>query len=208
MQGFSARFIVRPYAIHDTMAQSAPLEDPPYWLWQTKRLFPHPIFAGCVSFACLLVAILFAGLAISMHIWLIGIVSFVFLCATYATAVAAISHAKDSRSTPKQQPHHSRQAKSTFAIMVLLIGVYSWLLTIAMHVFDAFFKNGPGSLKYYITLGIAFASTLFMQIYGKRVVRHHFGTIGGRNFVLSTKQAFYVVIFVLGFSVYFVWFVS
>jgi hypothetical protein len=187
------------------MNQSKHRSGQPYWLWQTKRLFPHPVFAGCISFACLLVTILFAGVAISERIWPMGIASAIFLAGTCATAAAAFTGTKDKRSANQQDSTHPQAYKPTFAVLVLLIGVYSWLLTIAMHVFDTFFKNGPGSLKYFVTLGIAVAATLFMQVYGKRVVRQHFGTMGGRNLTLNSRQVGYVVVFVMCCSVYLVW---
>ena len=56
-----------------------------------------------------------------------------------------------------------------------------------------------------MTLGIAISSTVFTQLYGKRIVREHFGTMGGRNLELSGRQAFYVTVFVLSLSAYMVW---
>lgn len=67
------------------------------WLWQTKRLFPHPIFAGCISFACLIVALLFLGCGISEPLWPMLIPAPVFAAGSYATAVAAVSQVKDRR---------------------------------------------------------------------------------------------------------------
>jgi len=180
-----------------------------YWLWKTKRLFPHPLFAGCISLACLLIGILFAGVAINVAgCWPMGIPSVLFFAASYVTAVAAITKPNNEGSEVEQNSGHVQTNKPTRAILVLLIGVYSWLLTLAMHVFEVFFKNGPGSAKYYITLGIAITSTLFMQLYGKRVVAQHFGNRGGRNLELTASQALYVVFFVVCFGIYGVWLVS
>jgi hypothetical protein len=131
-----------------------------------------------------------------------GIPSVLFFVGCIATAFAAITR------SDKEPPAVSRDIqtdKPTFAIFVLLIGVYSWLLTLAMHIFDAIFKNGPGSTKYFVTLGIAIVSTLFMQIYGRRVVREHFGARGGRKLELSGRQAFYVAIFVVACGIYAAW---
>lgn len=182
----------------------------PYWLWQTKRLFPHPLFAGCISIACLTVAILFAGVAVSVPVWPMGIASALFFAGAFATAAAAVTKSRERTPTRAEDfTWGSGQTRTpTFAILVLLIGVYSWLLTLAMHVFGALFKNGPGSVKYYLTLGIAIASTLYMQFHGKRVVRRHFGARGGRNLVLSTGQAVYVVVFVVGCGIYLTWLLS
>ena len=175
----------------------------PYWLWKTKRLFPHPLFAGFISLALLVVGLLFAGVAINVDgCWPMAIPSVLFFAGCFATAAAAIT---PSDTEPPTVTTDVQTEKPTFAIFVLLVGVYSWLLTLAMHIFDAFFKNGPGSAKYFVTLGIAISSTLFMQVYGKRVVREHFGARGGRKLVLSGRQAIYITIFVLSLGIYAAW---
>ncbi len=74
-----------------------------------------------------------------------------------------------------------------------------------MHVFNTFFKNSPGSVKYVVTLGIALSSAMFMQIYGNRVVREHFGRKGGHNLELTSRQALCVVVFVVSFGIYAAW---
>jgi len=178
------------------------------WLWQTKRLFPHPVFAGCISFSCALVTLLLAGVGITQQIWPIAGASAAFLVLAYATCIAAFSLAKEKRASIATPQIAQQPSKPTYAVMVLLVGVYSWLLTIAIHVFGAFFKNGPGSLKYFVTLGIAISATLFMQVRGKRIVRSHFGRAGGRNLTLDSRQVGYVCLLVLSLSVYFVWVVS
>jgi hypothetical protein len=100
---------------------------------------------------------------------------------------------------------HSER-KPTYAIIVLLISIYAWMLIIGLHIFDNFFAaNRPGGVKYYITLGIALASSFYMTIHGKQIIRQQFGLRGGRNIELSPKQAIYVTIFVIGLGVYFAW---
>lgn len=179
------------------------MEQLPPWLRQTKRLFPHPLFAGCISLACLMVGILFAGSAIAVNgAWPMGILSIVFFLGCYATAAAAMTR---SERKPASTQREVQANAPTFAIFVLLIGVYTWLMTIAMHVFHAFFRNGPGSIKYYITLGIPISATLFMQFYGKKVVRTHFGSMGGRNLELNGRQAIYVTLFVVSLGIYATW---
>lgn len=178
----------------------------PYWLWQTRRLFPHPLFAGCISLACLLVGILFGGVAVNVAgCWPMGIPSALFFAGSFAAASAALTRSDKERPTVSGDVQTN---KPTFAILVLLIGIYSWALTLAMHVFHAFFKNGPGSIKYFVTLGIAISSTLFMQMHGKRVVHEHFGARGGRNLELSGRQAFYVALFLVSCGLYVTWLMS
>jgi hypothetical protein len=178
----------------------------PYWLRKTKRLFPHPLFAGCISVACAVVGILFAGVALNVAgTWPVIFPSILFFAGALATASAAITR---SHSEPSNAIAASQQSKPTFAIFVLLVGIYSWLLTVAMHVFDLFFKNGPGSVKYFVTLGIAITCTLFMQLHGKRVIRKHFGPTGHRNPELSSRQAIYITVFVVFVGGYLAWLVT
>lgn len=175
------------------------------WLRQTKRLFPHPVFAAAISFACLLVGSLLALVTMNQRVWPLAAASVLFFAGAYATGAAAISlwRSRDRHGTAGAR--QAGTAHRTFAVLVLLVAVYSWLLTIALHVFSAFFKNGPGSMKYFVTLGIAVAASVFMQVKGKRVIRDAFGRQGGRNVQLTGRQSLYVVLFVLGCSFYLVW---
>jgi hypothetical protein len=131
-----------------------------------------------------------------------GIPSVLFFAGCLATASAAIT---PSDKEPATVPRNVQSNKPTFAIFVLLVGVYSWILTLAIHIFDAFFKNGLGSTKYFVTLGIAISCTVFMQIYGKRIVREHLGVRGGRNLEISGRQAVYIAIFVVSIGIYAAW---
>ena len=131
--------------------------------------------------------------------------SLLFFAGAFATASAALAR---SNTEPSDAIDTLQESKPTFAIFILLAGVYSWLLTIAMHVFDLFFKNGPGSVKYYVTLGIAITCTLFMQLHGKQVIRKHFGTTGHLNPELSGRQAVYITVFVVFFGSYLAWLVT
>lgn len=193
--------------IIESLAMNKPDSPPihPYWLSQTKRLFPHPLFAGCISLASLTIAILFAGVAINVPgVWPMAFPSVLFFAGFIATAIAAVTPSTQSSSSAA---HDAQTDKPTIAIFILLIGVYSWILTLAIHIFDAFFKNGPGSTKYFVTLGIAIAATLFTKIYGRKIVRAHFGSRGGRNLQITGWQAVYVTIFVLSLGIYFTWLV-
>jgi hypothetical protein len=175
----------------------------PYWLSQTKRLFPHPLFAGCVSLASLMIAILLAGVAINVPgTWLMAVPSALFFSGFIATAAAAVT---PSTKAPCNAERDKQATKPAFAIFILLISVYSWILTLAIHLFDVFFKNGPGSTKYWVTLAIAISSTVYTRVYGKKIVRQHFGAQGGRNLYLSGRQAVYVAIFVVSLGIYFTW---
>jgi hypothetical protein len=175
----------------------------PYWLWKTRRLFPHPLFAGCVSLAFLAVGVLFAGVAINVEgAWPMGVPGILFFLGCFATAAAAVA---PSHAEPPQVSHDARPTSPTFALFVLLIGLYSWLLTGAMHVWGACFKNGPGSSKYLVTVGLAIASTAFMRLHGNRIVREHFGATGARDVELTGRQAVSITIFVVALGIYAAW---
>ncbi len=51
-------------------------------------------------------------------------------------------------------------------------------------------------------VGIAIVLTLFMRLYGKPIIRQHFGASGGRNLELTTSQAVCVAVFVVAISIY------
>jgi Ca2+/H+ antiporter len=176
----------------------------PYWLWQTKRLFPSRVFAFVVGLAGLVVGFLFGGVALNVQgCWPMAIPSVIFFLG--AAAIVSSAFVSPNEDDSQHEPANRQSDKPTFAIIVLLIGVYSWLLTLSMHIFRAFFKNGPGSTKYYVTLAIAILATLFMKAYGKRVVSQHFGRQGGRHLEIDGWQAFCVVVLVLSFGFYFTW---
>ncbi|MEW4487604.1 hypothetical protein AB1L42_05955 [Thalassoglobus sp. JC818] len=113
--------------------------------------------------------------------------SAVFFAGSYATACAAL---QPKHREARFAPYYYQRNKPTFAIFVLMISIITCQLTLAMNVFATFFKNGPGSFKYNVTLGIAILSTAFMQFYGKHVIRNHFGPTGGRRLELSGWQVF------------------
>lgn len=175
----------------------------PAWLRQTKRLFPHPLFAGCISLASLAVGILLSGVALNVAgCWPMGIPGLLFFAGSFATACAAFVPSEEAASAGSVNVQAS---KPTFAVVALLIGVYSWLLTVAMHIFDAFPKNGPGSVKYSVTLGIAIAATLYTRLQGSRLIREHLGANGGRNLELTGRQCLCVVIFMVSGGTYLAW---
>lgn len=176
----------------------------PYWLWQTKRLFPHPVFAGLVSLACFTVSVIFAGVVIGVGVWPLALGSVLFFAAGMVTASAAYSLLMGKQASYERTRIAPQGHQPTIAVLTLLISIYSCMLTIGMHVFEAFFKNGPGTFKYYVTLGIAITATCFTQVWGKKILKQHFAGKGTR-FVLTTRQSIYVVALVVGCGSYLVW---
>jgi hypothetical protein len=142
------------------MTESEPSRLLPYGLWKTKRMFPNPLLSACVSLASLIVGVIFAGVA--LHVpgcWPMGAPSAVFFAGSYATARATFTRRAE---TPALVAAAMQTDKPTFAIFVLLISVYTWMLTLAIHLFEPFFKHRPGSLKYNVTLGLAIGASLFV----------------------------------------------
>ena len=90
--------------------------------------------------------------------------------------------------------------------MVLLISIYSWMLTIGIHVFDRLFAvNRPGGVKYDVTVGIAMVSSTYMTTYGRPLIRKWFGSRSGSNIAITSGQALVVFLLTLGCGVYFAW---
>ena len=131
-----------------------------------------------------------------------AIPSLLFFAGALATLCAVVT--EPNSEFTEDHLGNPQTEKPTFAVIILLVGIYSWMLSLAMHFHGAFF-NGLTPTKYYLTLGIAISSTLFMQFYGKQVIRKHFGQSGGRNLEISAGQAMSVILLLIGCSAYFVW---
>lgn len=171
----------------------------PYWLWQTRRLFPHPLFAGCISLASFLVGLLLAGVAMSeSDAWFLGIASPLFFAGSFATATAALTRAAKAQpaTPPAAQPENS-----TLAIFILLINASSWILTLTLYTFDSVVELH----KQLITLFLAVASTAYMLLHGYKTVRKQLGPQAGSNLNLSGKQAIQVTLFIIALGFYLTW---
>ncbi|MDG2015319.1 MAG: hypothetical protein P8J33_17565 [Pirellulaceae bacterium] len=176
-----------------------------YWRWKAKRLFPNRVFATVIGLASGLVTFLCFGVAINIPVWPMAIPGFLFFCVCLLASTAAITPKGAEREAREHFLREPQQDKSTIAIFVLLLGVMTSILVISMHIFRAVFPNGPGSLKYFITLGIAIGCSIFMKRHGNQLVKRHFGKTGGRDLVLSGKQAVAVIFFMVGVGVYIAW---
>ena len=130
--------------------------------------------------------------------WTTTIIGLLILCISLAFANVVINARKTARSNRKDLQRN----KPTFAIMVLMFGAYSTVLTLAMHLFDVPAKNAPGSFKYFVNLAVAISSAVFMKLRGAALVRDHFGEQGGRKLELSAQQALYVTMLLICCSIY------
>ena len=177
----------------------------PAWVSTTLRFLPAPVLAVTTVIGCLIVAAIFLIQSLihgDITYWfLFGLLAFFAAVVSAASVVRRGAH----RGTSVSSRYESAESKPTLSIVVLMVWIYSWLLTIGMLVFGNFFRNGPGTTKYYVTLGIAVIATLFMKVRGLQVVRQHFGTGGGRNVILTGTQALIVIAIVLAFGLYCTW---
>lgn len=163
------------------------------WLRQAKRLFPHPLFAFCVSVGFCLSGMLLAGVAIHVEgCWPAWIFSILAFFTSYAAAAAVVTPSEKAPSSASSNLHPETP---TFAILAYMIGVYSVLFSIGILVFELFFKNGPGSIKFFVALGISVASSFYMRVHGTQVVRVYFGETRRSRLELSGRQSIYVTIF-------------
>ena len=129
-----------------------------------------------------------------------SILFFVGALVAFCAAFTKSNSEFDESESDNRQPE-----KPTFAIMIALIGTYSWILSLGMFFFRGFF-NGLTPTKYYLTLGIAISATLYLQFHGRQVIRKHFGSVPDlRKLELSSEQAVYVAIFLIGISAYAAW---
>jgi len=93
------------------------------------------------------------------------------------------------------------------AVAALLISIYSWLLIVGIHVYNALFAGiGFRGVKYYVTLGIAVVSALYVSFHGRALTRRWLPRKAG-GIVLTARETLLVVAVVLFFSAYFTWIV-
>lgn len=76
----------------------------PRWVTRVLRLFPHPIFAVSISFACLLVALIFTMLSVSGGPPAAAIVALGFFAASFFIALATILRRRYRRSIATGTP--------------------------------------------------------------------------------------------------------
>ena len=135
--------------------------------------------------------------------WPMAIPSFLFFAGALVTFCAAVTESNSEFTENRSED--PRPEKPTFAIIIFLISIYSWLLSLGMHFFGGFF-NGLTPTKYYLTLGIAISATAYMKFRGNKIIREYFGpTPDLRKLEITSGQAAYIMIFLLGIGAYFAW---
>jgi len=159
------------------------------------------VIAGGAGVICFLVGFFFLmGPTGEGRTWTTTIIGVLFLCVSLVMALVVIN----ARTKARSNREDLQRNKPTFAVIILMIGAYSTMLTVAMHLFGVP-KNVPGSLKYWVNLAVAISSGVFMKLRGTDLVRSHFGEEGGRRLELNALQALYVTMFVLCCSLYWQW---
>jgi hypothetical protein len=180
----------------------------PMWVTVTLRFLPVPIFAFVISAITAAIAafcFIFAHVDNSSIGLMLGVL---FAALSGLIAWASFSRflrTKTVRDVPANYTNSERLTAG--AIIAFMICVYSWLLAIGLTIFRSFFAaNRALGTKYYVTLGIALASSLYMSFHGRRLVQQHFGPSGrGGNIALTPAQALLIVVMVLAFAAYFAW---
>lgn len=180
----------------------------PAWVTTTLYLTPTPaaaIIAIAIAVFASLMSCFFANVEQSTVGWA--------LCGVFATPAVLIGVASVARHIHCQRLAASNLQRltgserlPTAAIIAGFIFTYSWMLMIGLSLFRNFFAaNRPGGVKYYVTLGIALASSLYMALHGRSVIRKHLVAFGGRKTHITAGQAILVVALALSFGVYFAW---
>ena len=189
------------------MSGQPPLGVEPRWVTTTLRFLPVPVFAFAVAaffFAAACFCFIFAGVERSAIGWAVGgtLASAALLVGT-ASFMRSRLLAREESSIPR---YRNAEKKPTVAIFVLLISIYSWMLTLGLRIFRNFFaaKDALG-VKYYLTLGIAIASSLYLSLHGRTLVRRQFGAKRGRGIVVTPAQSVSIFLFVLACGCYLAW---
>ena len=180
----------------------------PAWVAITLRLLPVPIFAFAAMVATALASIfclIYSSTEESPIGW--ALCGGFALLAVLIGAASLYRHLYRRSHDATQLPRYAEsEERPTGAIVVLLVSIYSWMLTVGIHVFGRFFAvNRPGGLKYDVTVGIAIVTSIYMAIYGRRLIREWFGNRGGNNIVVTPGQALIVVLVVIACGSYFAW---
>jgi len=191
----------------DTSPANGSIPPEPDWVTKILRFYPSPVIAVLVSILAATVSCIFliwACVEPSPLSW--GCLCLAVLTFGWVAAASVTRFFHRRRHAIVVDRYASSETKSTASIFIGLIAVYSTALTIGLHVFRHFFAaNAPGGLKYQVTLGISFVSSIYMALHGRRYLRLYEGRLDYRNVRLTTRQAVLVVLFLMLISAYFTW---
>ncbi len=185
----------------------------PRWVTIALKFLPVPVFAFAIVATLMTVAAIsaiFADMEGSLVGWIIS-AAFAATSVWLASAMLTRSfYRRRGNANSNTSPRYAAsRSMPSFVILVLLVSSCTWMLMIAIHVFDIFFAGiRLGNVKYFLTLGIAFASTLYMTLHGRFVIRRYLGLTGGLNLMVTPGQAILVVVFMITFSAYCTWVLS
>jgi hypothetical protein len=182
----------------------------PRWVTATLRFLPAPIFAFTVAAVFLALACFFYLLGSADRSPTGLVISGFFASLSMLIGTANLNRSlRRGRAGALTSRYKGADSKPTLVIFVLIIWVYSWMLMLGLRVFRIFFaaKAGAGT-KYYLTLSIAIASSIYLAVHGRSVLRRHIGPRGARNLVVTPRQALMVVLVVLAFGGYFAWLIA
>jgi len=168
-----------------------------------------PLLPGIASGVLLLAATLFAASAIAggeatQGMW---VMCAFFLLPGIGLGRAALlsrNNANTPEKVPGQEPE-KRTVTGLYPIMVSLTSVYCWILLIGLQVFTAINGQTPDNIKWYVTLGIALAASVFMRFHGNTVLQRQFAGTAPGAVTLTATQSLGVVLFVVAAGLYFSW---
>ncbi len=179
----------------------------PLWVRATLRFLPVPIYAFLVAVTFLAVACFFYLLGKSdKETWALviaGSCALMSLLIGSANAVRWFGRDRDLPSSPRYEP---ASTAPTLAIIVLLVWIYLWMLIIWLSIYAILFVTGPNaSIKFYVSLAIALACSIYLSGHGRSILVASFGARGGRNLIITPGQAVAVVLLVLAVGCYSAW---
>ncbi|MCG6157668.1 hypothetical protein [Rubinisphaera margarita] len=182
------------------MTQPPSNHERPGWLKQARRFFPNAIFATLMSIAFAVVGFVLLRAAGEGPAFLVYPSLLIFGGAVYSGAAAGSHIADRVKGVPKTRSKPVA-SKPTFAILVFMNGVMSWMMLTAVNFLPARTPSSEESFNpIYIPLALAILCTVYIGVHGRKVIREHFSQPGDRNFELTGWQAFWVVVLILFWS--------
>ncbi len=183
------------------MTQPPVNQERPAWLKQARRFFPNSIFASLMAIAftvvgCILIRA--GALEGPAFLFFLGLL---MLGGTVFSGAAAVSFVADRMKGVQKTRSKPVESKPTFAIIVFLNGVMSWMLLTFVGFLPTRTPSSEESFDpIYIPLGLAILCTIYMGVHGRKVIREHFSQQRPGNFELTGWQAFWVVVLILFWS--------
>ena len=174
----------------------------PFWVSLTLKFLPRPIYVSGAVVGLLIIGLTFLLISLASGVTAAGIVA--MTCGLSAGLVTAASFIRRGYAS-EEDPYADSTFAPTLAVFVLLVMIYSWTALALLSFFPDFFERKIDDLKYSSTLLIALISFGYTQVWGREMLKEHFGRHGGRKLKLTGTQAILVVGIVFFYAGYAVW---